>query len=43
MKNNNFLIMYFGLFFRGGAIIVAVLMRFVNNAIYTREMYNSVK
>ena len=40
MKNNNSLIMYFGLW---GAIIVAALMRFVNNAIYTKEMYNSVK
>ncbi len=35
-----FAAMYFGLW---GAIIVAVLMRFVNNAIYTKEMYNSVK
>lgn len=32
--------MYFGIW---GAIIVAIVMRFVNNMIYTRVMYNSVK
>lgn len=40
MKSNNSLIMYFGLW---GAIIVTIIMRFVNNMIYTRVMYNSVK
>lgn len=35
-----FAAMYYGVY---GAIIVAIIMRFINNLVYTKEMYRSAK